>query len=69
MNKPAPAPATALVGMKQICDYYGRSEASILRLILNDGFPASKVLGVWESDKELIDQWRKENIRNQTDKK
>jgi hypothetical protein len=58
---------TALSGMKAIADYCGvvglpRTYASITQLINQSRFPARKLLGIWESDKEMIDQWRKKYI-------
>lgn len=52
-----------LSGMKQIAGYFGYSEATILKLIQESGFPARKISGgIWESDKEMIDQWRRDQI-------
>jgi hypothetical protein len=48
--------------MKAICDYVKRSESTVLDWIRNWNFPAQKIGGIWESDRELIDQWRKEQI-------
>ncbi len=49
---------SALVGMKQICGYVNRSEATVLVLIREWDMPARKICGIWESDTELIDRWR-----------
>jgi predicted DNA-binding transcriptional regulator AlpA len=54
---------TALVGMKEISRYTSRSEATILALIRDADFPAVKIRGGWESDSDLIDTWRREQIR------
>ena len=54
---------SGLSGMKEICQYCGRSEATILRLIRDEGFPAVKIGGSWESDREEITTWRREKIR------
>jgi len=51
-----------LSGMKEICNHLNRSEPTVLTLIRDYAFPAKKVLGVWESDTDLIDSWRKEQI-------
>ena len=51
-----------LDGMAQICAYVNRSEATVMNWIQREDFPATKVDGVWRSDPEEIDQWR----RNQT---
>lgn len=55
---------TTLCGMKDVCDYLGKSEKTVRRLIACDGFPATKIGGEWVSDKELIMHWRRERIRN-----
>ena len=51
-----------LNGMAQICAYVNRSEATVMNWIQREDFPATKVDGVWQSNPEEIDQWR----RNQT---
>lgn len=48
----------ALVGMKAICEYYMRSEPTILGLIRDSGFPARKIGGIWEASKSRVDSWR-----------
>jgi len=48
--------------MKQLCDYENRSEDTLLSLIRNEGYPARKIGGIWESDTELVDQWRRNLI-------
>ncbi len=48
--------------MKSICQYMNRSESSVLVLIRDYGFPARKIGGIWESDTELADAWRREQI-------
>ena len=48
-----------LTGMKEICTYEKKSEATILDLIRNYGYPAVKIRGkIWESDTDLIEKWR-----------
>lgn len=51
-----------LSGMKEICNYVRRSEATVLDWIKNMDFPAKKLSGIWESDRELIDDWRRNQI-------
>jgi len=52
-----------LQGMKEICSYVNRSEATVLSWIRSRAFPASKVGGgIWESDKTEVDQWRKDQV-------
>jgi len=53
---------TALIGMKMICQCVDRSEATVLKLIRDEGFPAVKIGGIWESDRGLIASWRKIKI-------
>lgn len=53
---------TGLSGMKQIASYVRRSEATTLKMIQLEGLPARKILGTWESDKTLIDEWRKRMV-------
>jgi hypothetical protein len=54
---------TALVGMAEICEYVRRSDATVLKLIRDEGSPAKKIGGIWESDKLLIDEWRVQVLR------
>jgi hypothetical protein len=35
-----------------------RTESSILQLKIQYGFPMKKMLGIWVSDKLLIEEWR-----------
>lgn len=53
-----------LPGMKDICKFCNRSPATILIWIRDRAFPAVKIGGSWESDTELIDDWRKQQIRD-----
>lgn len=53
----------SLPGMKKIAAYCDRSEATILQWIRTLEFPAAKFTGSWESDTDLIDEWRKDQIR------
>ena len=48
-----------LIGMKEICDYMNRSEATVLKLIRELDFPAKQVGGIYEADKNEIKKWRK----------
>ncbi len=57
----------ALSGMKDIRDYcrsiqLASSEASVLMMIQSYGFPARKIGGIWESNKESINNWRKQFV-------
>ncbi|HBJ74415.1 MAG TPA: hypothetical protein DDY86_02570 [Syntrophaceae bacterium] len=61
---------TALSGMKQIQEYcrsisLASSESSIIKMITDYGFPARKLCGIWESDKEYIVEWRKKLIKGE----
>jgi len=53
-----------LSGMKEICRYCNRSESTILIWIRDYDFPAAKLPGSYESDTELIDEWRVNLIRH-----
>lgn len=49
-----------LTGMKEICDYERKSDATVLMMIREKGYPAKKITGhIWESDTDLIDAWWK----------
>jgi excisionase family DNA binding protein len=52
-----------LSGMKAICSYVNRSEVTVLKWIRELRFPSTKIGGgIWESDTELIDRWRRQQI-------
>jgi predicted DNA-binding transcriptional regulator AlpA len=54
---------TGLSGMKEISSYVKRSEATVLRWIREEGFPADKLGGLcWESDTIAIDDWRRKKL-------
>ena len=58
---------TVLSGMKAITEHCGsiglpRTEASIIQLKIQYSFPMKKLLGIWESDKVLIAEWRRKYI-------
>lgn len=52
----------SLTGKKRIACYANRSWATVLKWIKDDHFPATKIDGIWESDKEMIDNWKKNKI-------
>jgi hypothetical protein len=54
--------STALIGMSDICAYVRRSEKTVLDLIRCESLPARKIGGIWESDRQLIDEWRRARI-------
>jgi hypothetical protein len=54
---------TILTGKKMIMSVVGRSWATILSWIEKRNFPTRKIDGVWESDTELIIEWRKKEIQ------
>lgn len=63
--KPRPeitAPTSNLSGLEEIAQYARRSKATVLGWIRNEKFPAAKLGHVWESDKGLIDQWKRDRI-------
>ena len=58
---------TQLSGMLAIRGYYNYSESTILKLIREMDFPAVKITGgIWESDTDLIDEWRLEKIKSES---
>lgn len=61
---------TALSGMTAIRDFcrsinLPSSEVTIIQLIKEEEFPARKLGGVWESDKEEITSWRRSRLRGE----
>lgn len=48
-----------LSGMNEISSYIKRSIPTVIELVATVDFPATKIGGVWESDTEMIDEWRK----------
>jgi len=60
---------TVLKGMLQIKNYAQRSESTILTWVKNYGFPATKLpeSSIWESDTDLVDEWRKNQINGSKD--
>ena len=61
---------TALRGMSEICAYVGLSAPTVLKYIREREFPAklTKKGGVWISDKDLVDGWRREWISGNTER-
>jgi len=54
---------TALVGIAAIAQYFNRSESTIIRMMQQyPDIPIKKVMGHWESDKLLLDEWRRKLI-------
>lgn len=51
-----------LIGKKAICGFVGRSWSTVENWILYQDFPAKMINGVWESDADLITEWRKRKI-------
>jgi hypothetical protein len=55
-----------LSGMKEISKYLKRSEVTVLQWIRIYKLPANKFGGgVWESDSDLIDEWRRDTIKRE----
>ena len=51
---------TALQGMKEITQFLGRSEATVVALKKqHPDMPIRKIAGRWESDKILLAEWRR----------
>lgn len=60
----------SLIGIENIRKYYPRSESTIMSLIFHGDFPAKKINGRWESNKDLIDDWQKKQVaKTETGKK
>jgi hypothetical protein len=57
-----------LVGKREIRAYVRRSWQTIAAWIEAEGFPARKIKGVWESDTDLVDAWRRKKILNRLKK-
>ena len=55
-------PEESLEGRKQIADFVERDWRTISRWIKDHSFPATKIGGTWQSDAELIRQWRKKQV-------
>ena len=53
-----------LSGKRAICNFVGRGWATVEKLILQEGFPAKKIAGIWESTPELITEWRNSKIKS-----
>ena len=58
---------TALSGAKGIMDYciavgLPHTWVTILKLHYQEGFPLTKIGGIYESDKEVIAEWRKNKV-------
>lgn len=53
-----------LRGMAAISAYSGYGERSIKALVEIEGFPAAIIAGAWESSRSMIDEWRREQIKN-----
>ncbi len=54
---------TSLAGMTAICKYAKKTEVTVLKWIMERGFPAKKLDGTWQSDKILIDNWLRRQIK------
>lgn len=65
---------TALSGMTAIRDFcrsigLASSEASVIQMIKECGFPAKKLGGIWESDRDIIKEWRRKYISGEVELK
>lgn len=61
---------TALSGIDAICDYcrsvgLPASKVSVLQMIRDEYLPAKKLGGIWDSDSELIDKWRRNRLETE----
>lgn len=57
-----------LSGMKQITEFVGYSETTVLDWIRVYQFPACKIGGSWISESSLIDQWWVKVITGEIDR-
>lgn len=46
-----------LNGMKEICAFIGRSEATALKLHRENGMPIKKTTGGWTAHRDALEQW------------
>jgi hypothetical protein len=46
-----------LSGAKPICRYCGRQWQTVSEWIRDEGFPAAKISGRWETFSHLVDNW------------
>ena len=53
-----------LSGMKMICDYADRIEATVLKWIRLHGFPVAKIGSTYKSDLEIIEEYKERRIVN-----
>lgn len=53
-----------LIGMREIARYCQTSDRTVRYWIEEYGFPAASLCGRWESDKELVLDWRRMAIEN-----
>lgn len=62
-NPPEQPPSfETLQGMKEICTYVRRSEATVLDWIRTRGFPATLTDGEWTADRNQIVDWLSKEI-------
>jgi len=54
-----------LSGKREICQFMGRGWKTVENWIINMGFPAKMIAGIWESDSELITAWRRGLVNGQ----
>lgn len=59
-----------LSGMKEICGHLQRSEATVTKMMKEyPDFPAKKFGGgMWESDTDLIDEWKRKLLREKMER-
>ena len=55
---PAATQGRFLVGMKEICKYVSRSEATVIGWIEKEDFPAKRIGHIWEAPVCKVDEWR-----------
>ncbi len=62
MTKIARPAKDVLCGMSRIEAFIGRDEATIRRLVAEEGFPAGIVAGRWMAIRSQVERWLSEQI-------
>lgn len=52
-----------LRGRREICEHVKRTWTTVVMLWETNGFPMSKLGGVWVSDTEAIKEWRNKALQ------
>jgi hypothetical protein len=52
-----------LITLEDVREYTGWEARKLKKLVRHGGFPMKKIGGQWVSSKALIDEWRRERIK------